>query len=165
MTKIEAILNKIRGECEWLQRYEVLASLADMYSQYCGSGHAFMSAGENAEIILNQRGVLISGNCGEVEKINWENIRLEVQLSDLLYAVGKATPFKLDVVCEGQTTLYIRDRNLYPSTIGVVTQMDKWDKKTHGRRGAQYNLQKSVKENLKSSEELTEFLFNLICTK
>ena len=35
---------------------ELVDALASMYSQYCSDGHAFMSAGEQAEIVLQRYG-------------------------------------------------------------------------------------------------------------
>ena len=40
---------------------ELVDALESMYDQYCGAGHAFMSAGEGAEIVLQKYGFVFDG--------------------------------------------------------------------------------------------------------
>lgn len=65
---------KIRAE-EREPLKEVLASLAEMYMQYCSdkSGHSFMSAGEGAQEILERYGLLKGANAmGGDGGIDWD---------------------------------------------------------------------------------------------
>lgn len=156
MSKLSQIEQKIKEVCPWLMELTFGTTIKH-------------------KSVPNKKGVYIGQSSHD--KHHWmyqdnttypillEHIEVlgrEPQLSDLLYTVGASTAFKLDVVCEGRTTLYIRDRNLYPAVLGVKTAMDEWDKKTHGRRGAQYDLTKSVRENLEN-KELCDFIHQLIC--
>jgi len=67
----------------------------------------------------------------------WGNQYFPTQLSDLLYVIQKKWQFNS----------FAKGYELYP-----VFRIEKHE----------YDLTKSFKENLESSEELTEFLFNLI---
>ena len=74
----------------------------------------------------------------------FEIIGHPIQLSDLLYT---ARYQEISIDSDG----YIRQRN--NNSEWVLITPTTW----------KYNFQKSFKENLESSEELTKFLFNLIC--
>jgi hypothetical protein len=57
----EQEVERVREEKE-----EILESLEDMYRQYCYQGHAFMSAGEHAQYIIEKYGTLKLGGAGEI---------------------------------------------------------------------------------------------------
>lgn len=67
----QAILNA-RDELEQ-KNYELADALLDMYGQYCGGGHDFMSAGERASTVLEMHGY---ANFDEVGRIVVGNISL-----------------------------------------------------------------------------------------
>jgi hypothetical protein len=51
-----------------LTKKEILDSLYWMYVQYCGNGHSFMGAGEDASEILEQYGYIEVDGAGVIIK-------------------------------------------------------------------------------------------------
>lgn len=82
----------------------------------------------------------------------WGNTYYPIQLSDLLYVISN-TGGRM-----GSITIETPDNKKYDiEEYYTDTQVQKIL--------FMYNLSLSFKENLERSEELTDFLFNLICTK
>ncbi len=56
--------------------YDLLSALCGMWSQYCGDkwGHQCMSAGEEAEIVLDDYELLIHIGSGYEAKVDWDKL-------------------------------------------------------------------------------------------
>lgn len=63
--------------------YDALSALCDMWDQYCSGecGHMFMSAGENAEEILNKYDLLKNSHAcgGDIDYDKLEELRKSIQ--------------------------------------------------------------------------------------
>lgn len=84
-----------------------------------------------------------------------------ITLADVLMAVKEAdNPFVLDVKANGDYfTIYVRETNLYPAVVGVVSAMDKLMKKTKGFSGRVWNLALPLSGQ---SEETLDFIIKIL---